>query len=190
MSDLRHKATKTKMKFAHPLFNELLTYWKSRCKNDSIPSVNDFDLIDLPAALPDVTYWDMQPDQRIKCRMTGTKVVERMNVDITGMYLDEILSPDEAPQMLRALQTIQSSHCGLWFRAQNHHPNGRIVLMETFSLPLAGTQNALPKCVTLNNQLETIGYDQSDDADALIVGQEFQVREFVDLGWGTPETFE
>jgi len=178
------------MKFDHPLFNELLTYWKSRCNNDGIPTGNDFDLIDLPAALPDVTYWDLQPDQRIKCRMTGTKVVERMNVDITGMFLDDILSPGEGPQMLSALQTMYSSRCGLWFRTQNHHPNGRIVLMETFSLPLAAAENALPKCITLNNQLETIGYDQSGDSDALILGQAFPIREFVDLGWGTPETFE
>jgi len=178
------------MKFDHPLFNIFLTYWKSRCTNDSIPTVNEFDLIDLAAALPDVTYWEILPDQRIICRMTGTKVVERMKVDMTGMYLADILPPHDAPIMLKAFQTMQTSGCGVWIRAQNHHPNGRNVRVEALSLPLAAAENALPKCVTVSNQLETIGYDQSEGADALILGQEFEKREFVDLGWGRPDTFE
>lgn len=177
------------MPFDHPLFNDLLTYWKSCCKKDRIPTVKEFDLIALPATLPDVTYWEILPDKRVICRMTGTKVVERMNVDITGMYLGDILPPDDAPIMLKAFQTMQTHFCGLWLCTHNHHPNGRIVRIESLSLPLAAAENALPKCVTVHNQLGTIDYDRSENAGALILGQEFEKREFVDLGWGTPENF-
>jgi hypothetical protein len=187
---LRHKAKNKKMKFDHPLFNDLLCYWKSCCGKDQIPTVNEFDLIELPAALPDVTYWELQSDGGIVCRMTGTKVVDRMSVDITGMYLGDILPPKDVPIIQKAFQTMQDSRCGLWLRSHNRHPNGRIVRMEALSLPLSADGSALPKCITLNHQLETLGYDHSEDESSLVLGQKFERRELIDLGWGKPEMSE
>ena len=175
------------MEFTYPLFVDLFTYWKSRCTDDGIPTIENFDMLDLPTVLPDITYWEMEPEGRIICRMTGTKVVERMNTDITGMYLDSLMLPETQTIAHQAFQVMQSHPCGLWLRSTNHHPSGRIVRMEALTLPLSPTGSALPKFVTANHQIETIGYDDTEEGHKLILGQPLEQLEYVDVGWGAPE---
>ncbi len=176
------------MEFTSPLFADLFTYWKSRCADDSIPSTTNFDMIDLPTVLPDITYWEMEPEGRIVCRLAGTKVVERMGTDITGRNLDSLLSAETQTITHQAFRIMQSHPCGVWIRSLNHHPSGRIVRMEALTLPLSPVEGALPKFVTVNHQIETIGYDDTDESHKLILGQTLEQLEYVDVGWGVPET--
>ena len=170
------------MEFTYPLFVDIFTYWKSRCTDSAIPTVENFDMLDLPTVLPDITYWEMEPEGRIICRLAGTKVVERMSADITGMYLDRLVPSEKQAITHQAFRVMQSHPCGVWIRSLNHHPSGRIARMEALTLPLSPVEGALPKFVTANHQIETIGYDDTKESNKLSLGQTLEQLEFESHG--------
>ncbi|MEQ9145722.1 MAG: PAS domain-containing protein [Parvibaculaceae bacterium] len=171
----------------HSTFDLVLAYWKSLCSPNAIPSSEDFDLIRVPEALPDITYWEMMPDDDVICRMAGTQVIARMQHDITGARLSCVMPEAMRPTVLRDLKTILTHPCALWFQHQNRHATGKVVRIEALMLPLAGGRKAHPKFIAVNHMLETLRYDADVSNTAVELGQTTDGHAFIDVGWGVPE---
>ncbi len=171
--------------FTSPKFEQVLTYWQSVAK-DAVPSVAEFDLIQIPAALPDITFWEMSEDGRVVCRMAGTAVTARMKSDLTGVDLTQVMPPSKGMDIVEDLRTILAHPCGLFQVVRNRHVTGKIALLETLILPLRADPGGLPKFIAVNHMIETVRYDSEEPAGTLELMRSIDEHRFIDLGWGVP----
>lgn len=174
------------MNFANASFQEFWNYWKSCATGSGIPTNASFDLLAIPTLLPDLSIWSYAKDGRIICRMTGTRVVQRMNTDITGAYLGDLMPAGYEGVIAENFRTLLNQPCGLYLRSRNHHPSGKQVRMEALTLPLAATEKVEAKFVSINHMLEVVGFDEANTPHVAL-GQRFEARDYVDLGWGLPK---
>ncbi|MCE7999274.1 MAG: PAS domain-containing protein [Rhodobiaceae bacterium] len=166
-------------------FDQVFAYWKSVAR-DGVPNVSEFDLIEIPAALPDITFWEMYPDGRVICRMVGTAVMARMKSDITGIELSSVMPASSEFNLLDDLRTLFLQPCALFQILVNRHVTGKIARMETLTFPLAADKGGNPKLVTVNHMLETIKYANDQQESTLELMRTIEDHRFIDLGWGVP----
>lgn len=172
------------MTFQSPYYEQVLSYWKSLCTDDQIPTSSQFDPIKIPESLKNTTLWEMDEDDRIRCRLAGTEVVARMHVDITGSDLSAIMGPKSEHIIITDFRTALRHRCGVWYAIINRHPTGKIVISNSLILPLNPEKGGLPKFVTMQGVGGTLGYE-TDEAE-LELGRGFHERTYVDVGWGVP----
>ncbi|WOF75361.1 PAS domain-containing protein [Parvibaculaceae bacterium PLY_AMNH_Bact1] len=171
--------------FNSPYFNQVKAYWQS-VAGDGVPNVSAFDLIQIPSALPDITFWEMYPDGRVICRMVGTAVIARMKSDITGVELSAAIPPSTEFNLTDDLRMLFSQPCALFQVLVNRHVTGKIARMETLTFPLAADKGSNPKLVTVNHMLETIKYADDQTTETLELMRTIEDHRFVDLGSGLP----
>ena len=91
------------------MIGELHEWWLAH-RNGDIPDRSRLDPVDFTHLLPSILLSEIvhQPF-RVRFRLVGTKVVEAMGLDITGQFLDELISPEREPWL---------EHYRLSYRAQ------------------------------------------------------------------------
>ncbi len=114
-------------------------HWSSRPKSASgVPALADFDLLEIPDALPSCLLLDLESPTRFMVRLFGTGLVERYGGDLTGVNAYDLFEPvaQEAAEyrikVLREGPAILHSKNG--FKNENNIP---LVTEWTF-LPLIG----------------------------------------------------
>lgn len=78
-------------------------YWQSkRPPNGGVPQRSAIDPVEIPELLPSVFLADIEhgPQDRVRYRLIGTRIVEHEGADYTGYYLDEV-NPDPNTKMRR-----------------------------------------------------------------------------------------
>jgi hypothetical protein len=81
---------------ADPILVAMLQYWEQKRGQRRMARRSDVDPLDLPRpVLPHVQLTDVvEGGRRFRYRLVGTEVVNAMGLDITGRYVDEILTGD------------------------------------------------------------------------------------------------
>jgi len=143
-----------------------------------------FDSIKIPESLKNITLWEMDENDGIRCRLAGTEVVERMHVDITDSELSAIMGSKSEHILITDFRTMLHHRCGVWYAIINRHPTGRVVIVDSLILPLNPEKGGLPKFVMMHGMRETLGYE-TDEAK-LELGRGFHEHAYVDVGWGVP----
>lgn len=88
------------------LIRDLFGYWRSRRRDGALPRRSDIDPTDLPGLLPNLMMVDFEQDPfRVRFRLVGTKVVEITGYEFTGLYLDDIATPDVREAFTRCYRT-------------------------------------------------------------------------------------
>jgi hypothetical protein len=79
----------------------LYTWWLAHRGPSGVPDRRDLDPAALRALLPNLFIADIEPTPfRVRYRLVGTKAVRVIGFEITGRYLDELLTVDpEVPWM-------------------------------------------------------------------------------------------
>ena len=79
------------------MIGELHEWWLAH-RNGDIPDRACLDPVDFTHLLPSILLSEVvhQPF-RVRFRLVGTKVVEAIGLDITGQFLDELISPEGEP---------------------------------------------------------------------------------------------
>jgi hypothetical protein len=68
-------------------------WWLAHCAPGGIPDRRDLDPVALKPLLPNLFIAEIEPAPfRIRYRLVGTKAVQVIGFDITGRYLDELLT--------------------------------------------------------------------------------------------------
>lgn len=76
-----------------PLVRTLYAWWQAHPGPTGIPDRSDLDPVALKALLPNLFIAEVEHAPfRIRYRLVGTKAVQITGFDITGRYLDELLS--------------------------------------------------------------------------------------------------
>lgn len=174
--------------FGTPHFEDVLVYWKSLCKGSSIPSAEAFDLISIPSALPDMTLWDFVTPDKIICRFAGTHITAQANTDVTGVNLLDIMPAHTEPMVMDDCHLMFTQPCGMHYILQNKHVGGKVGRLQSITLPLEKDAYSHRRFITVNNTIETVGFEEEKANDELLIGYKFETREPLDLGWGYPAT--
>lgn len=134
-----------------PSITELHEYWLSRCAGRPMPSRADIDPADIRHLLPAIALVDIEPDPfRVRYRLVGTRLVQDVGHDFTGLYLDELRfdKPDELLALYRqaAVEKRPAFRSGTWRR-----PDGVIWGGETAILPLSDDGTHVTQCLAIED---------------------------------------
>jgi len=122
-----------------PLLRQLYAYWDTQRAGRRMPSRQDMDPLGIdPRLLPWIMLLDVeQAPRRFRYRLVGTRLVEVMDRDLTGRYLDDLR--DLGPVMdtiLSRYDTVVDSRSPLNFEDDLVDVNG-----DRLALPLGETDN-------------------------------------------------
>jgi len=118
-----------------------LEYWRARHHADGrIPGRGDIDPIDMRRILAGVCLYDVQADLlRFRYRLVGTEVVERLERDYTGHWLDEVHSSFLSSAAFSDFAGVASRDVPFaYYRGTPlFHSNRKFVTLERLLLPLS-----------------------------------------------------
>lgn len=79
------------------MIGELHEWWLAH-RNGDIPDRASLDPVDFTHLLPNILLSEAEHQPfRVRFRLVGTKIVEAIGLDITGQFLDELISPEGEP---------------------------------------------------------------------------------------------
>lgn len=123
-----------------------------------MPRRADIDPADIASLLPQIALVDIEHEPfRIRYRVVGTKLVEYVGHDFTGLYLDEVKfsRPGELLMLYRraALERTPT------FRSTNWRgPDGVIWWVENAILPLSEDDKVVTQCLAIEEVQDTRGF--------------------------------
>lgn len=107
------------------------------------PALADFDLLDIPDALPSCLLLDFESSTRFMVRLFGTELVERYGGDLTGFNAYDLFEPtaqDAAEYRIRVLREGPAIlHSKNGFRTTKDIP----LITEWVFLPLVGASGGI-----------------------------------------------
>jgi hypothetical protein len=95
------------------MLRDFYRYWRRLAGNRQMPETVEVDPVQIPRhVLPNICVVDVQPDDRFRYRVAGTRLVEGCGVEITGKYADEMVGSDGVEQRYRrAVRSRKPYHC-------------------------------------------------------------------------------
>ncbi len=167
-----------------PYYEQLLSYWKSLCTDDQIPTSSMFNPVKIPRSLKNLTLWEMDREDKIRCRLAGTAVVDRMGTDMTGAELTDIMGAEARALITTDFRAMLHHRCGVWYAIINRHPTGKVAVANSLILPLSPEKGGWPKFVIMHGPGDTLAYEP--EGAKLELGRSFHERAYIDMGWGAP----
>lgn len=112
-------------------------WWRSKGGPEVVPDRSAVDPVELKALLPHILIAEAEHDPfRIRYRLQGTKVTEVTGIDITGRYLDELLSIEPDQPWLEHYLTVYRSRRPLFGSTTVPRSTGGTVDYEFAIFPL------------------------------------------------------
>jgi len=111
-------------------------YWQSKCKWGRLPSRRDIDPAEMKGFLPSVILIEVERSgagRRFRVRLMGTRLAEIFGQDVTGLYLDQICTP-EARNVLTDVMDLKKPCYGV---SRGLRPDRDFIEFEHLTLPLA-----------------------------------------------------
>lgn len=124
-----------------PRFQSLFAYWQSIAPADGLPGRQHVDPIAMPRSLlPHVALYDIVPagdDFRIRCRLSGTGVVELLGADNTGRFIDETMPADGYRPLHDSFRTLMQTRTPQYWQRTLPYPDRSFIGIRRLALPLA-----------------------------------------------------
>lgn len=74
-----------------PILGPAYDYWRSKCRNGTLPRRRDIDPTDIPRLLPHLLISELvDGGTRLRYRLAGTAVVAAYGGELTGKHCDEV----------------------------------------------------------------------------------------------------
>ncbi len=132
-----------------PTITELHEYWLSRRRGRVMPRRADIDPAEIAPMLPHIALVDIEYEPfRVRYRVVGTKMVEYVGHDFTGLYLDEVrfAKPDEVLALYRRAteQRAPTFRSTTW-----RSPDGGVWALENAILPLSEDGLVVTQCLAI-----------------------------------------
>ncbi len=146
MSSTVSNATGPAISPRSPLLRQLYAYWEKKRADKRMPSRRDMDPVEIdPPLLPWIMLLDVEgTPRRFRYRLVGTRLVELLERDLTGRYLDELrdLGP-VVETIMERYDGVAASRWPLNFEDEFVDVNGRRLWAERLALPLGETETAV-----------------------------------------------
>jgi hypothetical protein len=114
-----------------------------------MPARADFDPVDVPQILPNITITDVFYDPlRFRYRLIGTAITELTGRDATGKWLDRELYGDNLDRMLWTFQSCVEGREPVAVRQQAQFPNRDWVTVEVLLMPLGDRDDRVSQIIS------------------------------------------
>lgn len=121
----------------------LWSYWQSKLRGRDVLPRADFLPYEVPGLLDIMTLIERTADGRLRYRLAGTKVVSAYGFEVTGKFLDDILSADRMKIARTHLSAALSRARPLFSRTQYLSPTGLDVVNSRLNIPLSDSAGAV-----------------------------------------------
>lgn len=123
---------------AQPLLRELVGYWLAAARDRDMPARGDIDPAEIPRLLPYVSLCEYLPDSgRFRYRLIGDHVRTVYDSNVSGRYLDEMVST-EAPRLaLYHFRKLVELPCAVHIRGRLYAEATTAAQGERVLLPLS-----------------------------------------------------
>jgi hypothetical protein len=86
---------------------QLHAYWQGKRDGNRLPGRGDIDPIDIPKLMPDVALVDILRDPLdYRYRLVGTRLVEMMGAERTGLRMRELFTPDAVAGTVQLMEHL------------------------------------------------------------------------------------
>jgi hypothetical protein len=168
--------------FRHSDTASLYEYWCS-LGNGRPPGYGDWDPIDIPQLMPNVTILEFDEDDEFVHRFAGTANCEFVGVELTGRLLSDFFSPPEKYIVTdQNLRTLLEVPCGRLSCLIMRSISGHECLAELLTLPLLGDSGEADRLIVFMIILKTHGF-----GEPVPTVSEYLEAEWLDLGCGVPD---
>lgn len=121
-----------------PHLQRLLEYWKSKTLGRKLPARRDIDPVEIPKIMPHLAILDILRDPfDYRYRLTGTKFVEAIGHDRTGMRAREIFKGPALEQTVALIARLAERGVPLAFEGNMHWIDKSYRHFQALCLPLA-----------------------------------------------------
>jgi hypothetical protein len=125
-------------------FRELLAYWQSKLLPGRLPGRQHIDPTELqPRHLSQLLLLDVvedaapKPPRRYRFRLAGTAFAGIIGRDVTGLYHDEIGTPERIAPVIHALDLVCEIKAPVFLSGRLSVPSQDYVWVKRLGLPLA-----------------------------------------------------
>lgn len=130
-----------------PECHAMLVHWQTAAqRRGAIPRREDFDPLDLPTrALPWLSIYEHHREaerDRFKCRLAGTGMTERMGLEPSGRYLDEMMKPELYPARAAFFQAVIQTAQPVYYQATLAAPDRDFIAFSRILLPVHSNDEA------------------------------------------------
>ena len=126
------------LKFDDPRMADLLAYWNGKRGSRRMPSRADIDPLELKPHLGNLCLIDVEPEPlRLRYRLVGSHITQKMGRDATGRWYDELYSGELLRDILASFHWIIEHRAPLRTYGQAFYPDRQFYRYEIINLPLS-----------------------------------------------------
>jgi hypothetical protein len=126
-----------------PMLRRLYAYWDIRRGDREFPGRPDLDPLDMGFALGNVSLIDVLHEPlRFRYRLHGSIIAERIGIDMTGRFVDEIAEPDRRGFVEENFRTVVATRQPL-ARSGQRTLDQRLWNFDSIILPLGPADGAI-----------------------------------------------
>jgi hypothetical protein len=141
-----------------PMILRLYDWWCSKGGPSTVPDRSAVDPLELKTLLPNILIAEAEHNPfRVKYRLVGTKVTEITGLDITGRYIDELLSAEPDQPWQDHYATVYQSRIPLFGLTTVPTSAGGIVDYEFAVLPLRHGGDRVEQFIALEDYFRFLG---------------------------------
>jgi hypothetical protein len=97
----------------HPRFQQLADYLASKAPPGLLPGRQHVDPLEIHRLLPYIILVDVVPQDgrwRYRYRLIGTAIVEKVTIDVTGRWVEDVYPEDAAKEIIGAYDGVVRTH--------------------------------------------------------------------------------
>jgi hypothetical protein len=138
-----------------PMVRMLHAWWLAHRGASGIPDRRDLDPAALRPLLPNLFIADIEPKPfRVRYRLVGTKAVRTIGFDITGRYLDELLSVTPEVPWMDYYRTVCETRAPLLGAVEVSAKSGGTFAYEFGLFPLAQGGSAVAQIAAVEDYFD------------------------------------
>jgi hypothetical protein len=158
-------------------------HWQSLRVDGAVPRLQDFLSKPHPTLQPNVAIKDVIPPKHLRVRLFGTRLVDVVGVDLTGMNIIDFAGNAAMADALWWYHHQVATHpVGLASVKLAGTASGRTISFEDVELPLSPFPGG-PLCVAC-----CLGFVETlDFKDPMLRFNDHLSARWIDIGWGVPD---
>ncbi len=169
-----------------PLFRKFLDGYCDARNDKLLPTLQDCLLSHLASLADEFTVFEILPPDKLVYRLCGTKVVERIGFEMTGLNVLDFLPAESREISYYDVSTMVTWPCGNYSRYNNQYAHGRVVESESVSLPVLSDSMSTKPYILALHSVEGKRYEVGEGKGETRIGVDWIMSAFLDIGTDTP----
>ncbi len=167
-----------------PSKQALFDFWNETRGKSLVPSAPRIDPALIVSLLKDLVIFDFLGKTDVRYRLAGTLVAERMEHELTGKNIIEMLGTENRELVAQMFEQIAMRPVGSFAEYENIYKSGKRAVIHSLYLPLGKTGETSPRILSTHTQHKTLSY--GDKQPSVTIAASITKIIWIDIGAGVP----